>query len=80
MSGGFIPTNRRDIELHGYVHLADWYPTLSILAGASPHDVPSKLGNITLPGVDGYNLWPSLPSNLFHCHHCSFRFSIPPFH
>jgi len=58
LSGGFIPTNRRDIELHGYVHLADWYPTLSILAGASPHDVPSKLGNITLPGVDGYNLWP----------------------
>jgi arylsulfatase I/J len=59
MTGGFLAshTNRTPGEqLTGYVHLADWYPTLCSLAGIdsadpNPHD-PS------LPGVDGMDMWP----------------------
>ena len=37
LTGGFLTNNvmqqRIGSELHGYIHLADWYPTLSFLAG-----------------------------------------------
>ena len=37
LTGGFLTNNvmqqRIGSELHGYIHLADWYPTLSLLAG-----------------------------------------------
>ncbi len=64
LSGGFVPADRRGLALDGYIHLADWYPTLSALAGAAPHDLPPAPGgnasNMTVPPVDGVDLWPYL--------------------
>jgi len=66
LTGGFLTNSvaeeRIGSELHGYIHLADWYPTLSLLAGANPKDVPSTIPNSTIqvPPVDGFNLWPYL--------------------
>eukprot|EP01063_Lacrimia_lanifica_P008670 TRINITY_DN1571_c0_g1_i2.p1 TRINITY_DN1571_c0_g1~~TRINITY_DN1571_c0_g1_i2.p1 ORF type:complete len:1106 (+),score=165.84 TRINITY_DN1571_c0_g1_i2:560-3877(+) len=57
-SGGFIPAAMRGTALHGYIHVADWYPTLATLAGADPED-PNPY-DTSIPAVDGFDMWPYL--------------------
>ena len=57
VSGGFLPARRHGQILDGITHNADWYPTLAILAGASPDDPPAQ-GVTGVPGVDGFDMWP----------------------
>eukprot|EP00045_Choanoeca_perplexa_P008761 m.82283 g.82283 ORF g.82283 m.82283 type:complete len:548 (+) comp14613_c0_seq1:100-1743(+) len=55
VSGGLIPSEARGTTRDQYMHICDWYATLTTLAGASPEDhVPG------LPDVDGLNQWSML--------------------
>ena len=55
LSGGYLPANVRGSRHTGYIHVADWYGTLSKLVGVDPaDDVPG------LPPVDSNNFWPSI--------------------
>ena len=58
-SGGFIPEKMRGKELDGYIHNADWYATLTSLAGAATAD-HNPASNVTIPDVDGVDVWPYL--------------------
>jgi len=64
VSGGYLPGERRgDIET-GYMHVADWYTTFCMLAGVNPTDtMPETLG-LSLPEVDGLDMWPLLSGQI----------------
>ena len=55
LSGGYLPISVRGGRHTGYIHVADWYGTLSKLVGVDPSDnVPG------LPPVDSNDFWPSV--------------------
>eukprot|EP00494_Astrolonche_serrata_P030821 UN31089 len=58
VTGGHIPSAQRGKKLSNYVHVSDWYTTLSTMAGVDPTDTLSK--NYNLPPVDGKDIWPNL--------------------
>lgn len=75
VSGGFLPSHVRGTTHTGTFHIADWYPTLSALAGVDGSDdapVPPLpvdesnpdqdiyQGNLSWPSVDGLNIWDEL--------------------
>eukprot|EP00403_Amphidinium_massartii_P011184 CAMPEP_0178423458 /NCGR_PEP_ID=MMETSP0689_2-20121128/27699_1 /TAXON_ID=160604 /ORGANISM="Amphidinium massartii, Strain CS-259" /LENGTH=613 /DNA_ID=CAMNT_0020045053 /DNA_START=61 /DNA_END=1902 /DNA_ORIENTATION=+ len=57
-SGGVIPQSQWGKRLQGIAHIADWYTTLSHLAGVPFHDLKAEASGA--PDVDGYDLWPWL--------------------
>ena len=58
VSGGFLPAAVRGTKLEGIVHVADWYGTLSRLAGVDPTDDWAAASG--LPPVDSLDVWPML--------------------
>eukprot|EP00448_Togula_jolla_P019505 CAMPEP_0170588842 /NCGR_PEP_ID=MMETSP0224-20130122/11046_1 /TAXON_ID=285029 /ORGANISM="Togula jolla, Strain CCCM 725" /LENGTH=587 /DNA_ID=CAMNT_0010912587 /DNA_START=75 /DNA_END=1838 /DNA_ORIENTATION=+ len=62
VSGGFVPKQRRGKTLGGIIHIADWYATLSHLAGADSHDELAALHG--LPPIDSINQWPWLSGSV----------------
>jgi len=58
VAGGFLPLSTRGRKVDGYVHVADWLGTFSILAGVSPLD-PTAVER-GLPDVDSVDVWPLL--------------------
>ena len=61
VSGGFIPEAKRNTTNQNLIHIADWYATLSALAGVDAHDpIAERAG---LPAVDGKNIWQDLVSS-----------------
>ena len=56
VSGGYLPENRRGIELNGYVHIADMYGTFCSIVDIDPTD--KRAENEDLPPVDTINMWP----------------------
>lgn len=56
LNGGFLPTSLRGTTNTGLIHIADWFATLSHVAGVSslPDDGPA------VPQVDSVNMWSSL--------------------
>lgn len=57
MSGGFLPAAARGRVRDQYIHCADWYPTLCMLAGGLDcRDVESSQRR-DVPAVDGYDVW-----------------------
>ena len=60
VSGGLIPTARRGLKLEGYVHGADWFKTITNLAGVTddPDDTRASLvEHGSLPGIDSIDVW-----------------------
>lgn len=55
VSGGFLPDSVRNSTRDGYIHAADWYPTLCSLAGVNASD-----GGPSWPEIDGKDMWPYL--------------------
>ena len=53
VSGGLLPSDRREKTTEGFIHIADWYTTFCQLAGVDPDD--SGTGKFP---VDGMNVWP----------------------
>ena len=59
VGGGALPGAVRGTALAGVpTHVADWFATFSVLAGASPDDPGATAAG--LPPVDGEDLWPYL--------------------
>ena len=58
MSGGYLPKNRRGIQLDGYMHIADIYSTFCSIVGIDPTD--KRAENEDLPPIDSINMWPYL--------------------
>jgi len=56
LGGGFLPSATRGTTLDGYMHAADWYPTICVLAGVDPSD--SNPADTSVPNIDGFDLWP----------------------
>lgn len=56
LGGGFLPKAARGARLDGYMHAADWYPTICGLAGIDAADPNPQAPEI--PDVDGFDLWP----------------------
>ena len=56
VSGGFLPPAVRGTKQEGIIHIADWYGTLSELAGVDPTDPVAAAAG--LPAVDSVNVWP----------------------
>lgn len=57
VSGGYLPPSTRGSERNGYVHLADWYPTIGRLAGAPQESDPWGYSTAGIPSIDGYDVW-----------------------
>jgi len=71
VSGGLIPAAIRGTNSSVVMHIVDWYPTFSHLAGADPTDDPpvppqaidpanphkNIYGDRSFPPVDGVNVW-----------------------
>lgn len=55
ISGGFVPARLRGSTHQAYIHAADWYATLCVLAKVDPVD--SHAG---VPGIDSIDQWPVL--------------------
>ena len=53
VSGGFVPASVGGSARDGYMHVADWYPTLCGLAGVNASD-----GGPGWPDIDGHDMWP----------------------
>eukprot|EP00934_Nitzschia_sp_Nitz4_P000146 Nitzschia sp. Nitz4//scaffold248_size28759//7765//8979//NITZ4_008106-RA/size28759-processed-gene-0.13-mRNA-1//1//CDS//3329543983//146//frame0 len=58
VSGGFIPTARRGTTIYEPIHIADWYTTLTTLAGVTVLDMDTQDGKF--PSIDSVNIWPLL--------------------
>lgn len=56
LGGGFLPAPARGVKLDGYMHAADWYPTVCGLAGIDAADPNPKATEV--PDIDGFDLWP----------------------
>ena len=62
VSGGFVPAQNRGTKSDVLMHVADWYVTLSVIAGVDPSDPvvnPSPIGTGTYD-VDGVDMWPAI--------------------
>ena len=57
ISGGFVPKATRGSTRDGYVHLADWYPTIGRLAGAPQVSDPWGYAGAGIPAIDGFDVW-----------------------
>ena len=57
-SGGALPEAVRGTKLEGAIHIADWYRTLSHLAGEDPTDHEAAASG--LPPIDSLDVWPLL--------------------
>ena len=57
VSGGAVPKAVRGQTRDGYIHAADWYPTLCALAGG--HDCRDAITSAEweVPPVDGFDMW-----------------------
>lgn len=53
-SGGLIPGGMKGKSTDGFIHIADWYPTFSNLAGVDPTD--SGPGKFPVDGVDVWSI------------------------
>ena len=62
ISGGYIPKKMIGKKLNGMIHIADWYGTLSSIAGVDPRDTKSE--KYGLPKVDSINVWPYLSGSV----------------
>jgi len=60
-SGGMIPATLRGTSNAELMHIADWYATMSYLAGVDASDNYVDV-NGTVHPIDGVNLWPVLVS------------------
>lgn len=61
VSGGLIPKARRGLTLErDMMHIADWYPTMSALAGVEAADEWVDPTTNQTYGIDGVNLWPTI--------------------
>ncbi|EGD73793.1 arylsulfatase [Salpingoeca rosetta] len=58
VSGGVVPKNMVGTNVHGLMHVCDWYSTLARLAGEDPTDHRAARSN--LPPIDGFDMWPML--------------------
>jgi arylsulfatase I/J len=58
VSGGFVPPAQRGTVQPGLIHIADWWATLTALAGVSDDDPVAAAAG--LPPPDGLNMWPLL--------------------
>jgi len=56
LGGGFLPTAARGQKFDGYMHGADWYPTVCGLAGIDAADPNPAAPEV--PDIDGFDLWP----------------------
>ena len=54
VSGGFLAKDLRGTVSHSFIHVADWYATLSILVGVNPSDI--YRGH----EVDSIDVWPMI--------------------
>ena len=52
VSGGYLEPGLRGTVSHGFMHVADWYATLSTLVGVDPSDVYDG------HDVDSLDMWP----------------------
>ena len=52
VSGGFIEPPLRGTVSHEFIHVADWYATLSTLVGVDPSDVYNG------HEIDSLDIWP----------------------
>lgn len=55
VSGGVIPTAARGTIRNGYIHVADWYGTVALLAGVSPRDPVGVARG--MPDTDSIDMW-----------------------
>lgn len=55
VSGGILPLSQYGTVRTQYMHMCDWYATLSILGGSDASDHVDGL-----PEVDGLDMWPML--------------------
>lgn len=74
VSGGLLPAEVRGTKANGYIHVADWFATLTSVAGlrgaaAADDDVAVSLG---LPKSDSLDAWPMIVGRS-----PSFRTEIP---
>lgn len=63
VSGGVVPAQLRGTSSSVLIHIADWYATLSVLAGVDPTDsvlVPGGGKNDTPHDIDGVDVWPAI--------------------
>ena len=75
LTGGYLPAPVRGTSTNVTVHIADWYATFAVLAGADPRDDPPVVplpvdpalpeldiyqGNLSYPPSDSVNVWPFL--------------------
>jgi len=58
MSGGFIPEHRRGSKFHGVISIADWYGTLSEIAGVDFTDARAEEANKVINGNELSKLRP----------------------
>ena len=56
LSGGWLPNSLRNTTNDHFIHIADWYVTLSKLVGQDPADDAFQMGGIR--PVDGVDVWP----------------------
>jgi len=61
LGGGFLPESARGKTFDGYMHAADWYPTICGLAGIDAADPNPKAPEV--PDIDGFDLWPYISGN-----------------
>ena len=60
VAGGLIPAALRGTTNDDLFHVADWYHTLSKLAGVDPADDWTDPETKLTHGIDGVDIWPSL--------------------
>jgi arylsulfatase A-like enzyme len=58
LAGGSLPHSMRGTRSSALVHVSDWYPTLCLLAGASPINDANISGRVR--PIDGVDVWPLL--------------------
>jgi hypothetical protein len=58
VGGGFVPLSLRGSSSDALMHMADWYPTLANIAGATTTD-PAFI-NGSVHDIDGVDMWPAI--------------------
>ena len=59
VGGGFLPVHNTSRD--GYIHAADWYPTVCLLAGGHDCREMAASSAASVPAVDGVRTTLSLP-------------------
>ena len=59
VGGGFLPVHNASRD--GYIHAADWYPTVCLLAGGHDCREMAASSAASVPAVDGVRTTLSLP-------------------